>query len=111
MLENDCAVAIFDGFPISPGHMLIIPNNHVQSLFQLTEPERVLLLTLVEDAQNYLVGKYHPDGFNIGSNDGIAAGQTVPHLHVHIIPRYENDQADPRGGIRLIFPDKARYWE
>jgi len=111
VLENDSAIAIFDGFPISLGHMLIIPNNHVSSLFLLDQPERLSMMSLLEEAHKYLIREYQPDGFNIGINDGEAAGQTVPHLHVHIVPRYEHDQKDPRGGVRLIFPDKARYWE
>jgi len=111
VLKNDGAVAILDGFPVSPGHMLIIPITHVPSLFHLTKFERNSVLSLLEEAHIYLVRRYQPDGFNIGINDGESAGQTVPHLHIHIIPRYKGDQEDPRGGVRLIFPDKARYWE
>ena len=111
VLENDGAIAILDGFPISLGHMLIIPKNHVSSLFQLDQSQQLLVISLLEEAYKYLNSEYKPDGFNIGINDGVAAGQTVPHLHIHIVPRYENDQKDPRGGVRLIFPDKARYWE
>jgi len=111
VLKTDDAVATFDGYPVSFGHMLIIPNNHISSLFQLSTSERQSVFSLLEDVQKFLVREYQPDGFNIGINDGVAAGQTVPHLHIHIIPRYKGDQKDPRGGVRLIFPDKARYWE
>ena len=72
--------------------------------------ERETLFDLLEQVKCVLMDKYHPDGFNIGINDGVAAGQTVMHLHIHLIPRYTGDQPDPRGGVRWIFPDKASYW-
>jgi diadenosine tetraphosphate (Ap4A) HIT family hydrolase len=110
LFSNDLAIAITDGFPISLGHCLIIPKRHFPSLFEATAEERVSLWELVERARQYLLSKYEPDGFNIGINDGIAAGQTVMHLHIHLIPRYQGDTADPRGGVRWILPDKASYW-
>ncbi len=67
-------------------------------------------MTLLEEAKKGVDAEFHPDGYNIGINDGAAAGQTVPHLHIHLIPRYKGDQPDPRGGVRWIFPDKADYW-
>ena len=110
VLSSALACMIEDGFPISPGHSLVIPRRHVASLFELNEEERTALLTLLEQAKERVAGRYRPDGYNIGINDGAAAGQTVMHLHVHLIPRYQGDVPDPRGGVRWIFPDKAAYW-
>jgi diadenosine tetraphosphate (Ap4A) HIT family hydrolase len=76
----------------------------------LTAEERAAILALLDDAKRNVDAEHKPDGYNIGINDGSAAGQTVPHLHVHLIPRYKDDQKDPRGGVRWIFPDKADYW-
>lgn len=110
ILTNNNALAFFDGFPISPGHTLIVPKRHIASLFEATREERDSLLDLLEQVKIESQGKNKPDGFNIGINDGTAAGQTVMHLHIHLIPRYSGDQPDPRGGVRWIFPDKAAYW-
>ena len=107
---DDLAFVIFDGFPISTGHTLIIPKRHVGSWFECTLPEQQSLMGLMARARDRLISAHAPDGFNIGINDGAAAGQTVPHLHVHLIPRYAGDREDPRGGIRWIMPDKADYW-
>ncbi len=104
------SISIMDGFPISTGHALIIPKRHIASLFEATRDERDSLFDLLEKVKVELQEKYKPDGFNIGINDGTAAGQTVMHLHIHMIPRYAGDQTDPRGGVRWIFPDKAAYW-
>jgi diadenosine tetraphosphate (Ap4A) HIT family hydrolase len=108
--SNDHAVAIRDGFPVSKGHTLIIPKRHIASLFEATVEEQAALLELLGQARQQLQDELKPDGFNIGINDGTAAGQTVMHLHIHLIPRYAGDQPDPRGGVRWIFPDKAAYW-
>lgn len=110
IVSNLHGVIIRDGYPVSPGHTLIIPRRHVGSFFEITEDERNALLTLLDEAKRRLDKEFQPAGFNIGINDGVAAGQTVPHLHIHLIPRHEGDQADPRGGIRWIFPEKAKYW-
>lgn len=107
---NDVGVAIRDGFPVSPGHTLVIPRRHVASFFELTDVERNGLFALVFEARTRLVSEFNPDGFNIGINDGTAAGQTVLHLHLHLIPRYTGDQPDPRGGVRWVIPEKAKYW-
>ncbi len=104
------AFVIDDGFPVSPGHALIIPRRHVASLFELDHDEQRELHALLTRARSRLLKERRPDGFNIGINDGVAAGQTVMHLHIHLIPRYLGDRADPRGGVRWIFPDKADYW-
>ena len=101
---------ILDGYPVSPGHSLIIPKRHVGSFFDATPPERAALLALLDKAKELVEETHKPDGYNIGINDGAAAGQTVPHLHIHLIPRYEGDQDDPRGGVRWVMPAKADYW-
>jgi diadenosine tetraphosphate (Ap4A) HIT family hydrolase len=109
--ENELAVAVRDGFPVSPGHSLVIPRRHFERLEEATPEENVAIFDLVSEVSKTIEIAPSPDGFNIGINDGLAAGQTIPHLHVHIIPRYTDDQSDPRGGVRLIFPERARYWE
>ena len=101
---------IRDGFPISPGHTLIIPRRHVGSFFDLFPDERNDLMSLVDQAKKELDRQYSPQGYNLGINDGAAAGQTGPHLHIHLIPRYQGDREDPRGGVRWIIPEKADYW-
>lgn len=109
-LESEFAVAFLDGFPVTQGHMLVIPKRHVASLFELPDEEQAAVWSLVAKARASLVLELQPDGFNVGLNDGPAAGQTVLHAHIHIIPRRNGDVADPRGGIRWIVPSKARYW-
>lgn len=111
VFANEHAVAFDDAYPVSPGHALAIPRRHVGSWFELTGEERAAVLDLVDKMHARLVEARKPAAFNIGINDGDAAGQTVPHVHVHLIPRYEGDQPDPRGGIRWILPEKAAYWQ
>ena len=110
LLSSAHGVIIRDGFPISPGHTLIIPHRHVGSFFDLTADERVDLLGLLDQGKADIEKEFKPDTYNIAINDGPAAGQTVPHLHIHLIPRYTGDVPDPRGGVRWIIPDKADYW-
>jgi len=110
VLSGDEALVIRDGFPVSPGHTLVIPRRHVGSFFELTPLERACMLELLAQARAELDASLRPDGFNIGINDGAAAGQTVPHLHLHLIPRYLGDAPDPRGGVRWVLPGKAKYW-
>ena len=107
---NESGLAVRDAYPVSPGHTLIISRRHVRSLFDLLAVERDQLLSLVDRAKRALDEQYRPDAYNIGINDGAAAGQTVPHLHIHLIPRYEGDLTDPRGGVRWVIPEKADYW-
>ena len=109
--SNEMGFVIRDGFPISPGHTLIIPKRHVGSFFEISQEERDALLGLLDQAKKVIAKELSPDSFNIGINDGPAAGQTVPHLHIHLIPRFKGDQEDPRGGVRWIIPEKAQYWE
>ena len=108
--ENASTIAIRDGYPVSPGHTLLIPRRHTGSFFDLSEHERGDLLSLLDRAKLILDKELQPQGYNIGINDGAAAGQTVPHLHVHLIPRFEGDLPDPRGGVRWVIPNKAKYW-
>jgi len=108
--SNPFGLVIRDGYPISPGHTLVIPKRHVGSFFELTPEEAAEMMSLMRRAKSVLEIEFKPDGYNIGINDGAAAGQTVPHLHIHLIPRYKGDSADPRGGVRWIVPEKADYW-
>lgn len=110
LFDNHLAFSIPDAFPVSEGHALIIPKRHIVSLFDATPEEITALHILMSRVREHLCSVYHPDGFNIGINDGEAAGQTVMHLHIHLIPRYRGDVADPRGGVRWINPLKADYW-
>jgi diadenosine tetraphosphate (Ap4A) HIT family hydrolase len=110
ILANDHAMAIYDGFPITPGHSLIVPKRHIGSYFEATRVEQTALLDLTAEMRQLLLKERSPDAFNIGVNDGVAAGQTVMHMHIHLIPRYAGDTEDPRGGVRWIFPEKADYW-
>ena len=108
--SNDIGVVIRDGFPVSSGHTLIIPRRHIESFFNLNIEEKMGLLSLLEMAKAGIDQEFGPQSFNIGINDGPAAGQTIPHLHIHLIPRFIGDIPDPRGGVRWIIPDKADYW-
>ena len=99
-----------DAYPVSPGHTLVIPTRHSSSFFDTSVAERDGLLALLFMTKQKLDAEFAPSGYNIGVNDGTAAGQTVPHLHLHLIPRYEGDRQDPRGGVRWVLPDKAKYW-
>ena len=108
--SNDLAVAFFDIFPVSPGHALFIPRRHVSSWFEATREEREALLALVDEVKEQLDARQpKPDGYNLGLNVGEVAGQSVMHLHMHLIPRFEGDVDDPRGGIRAVIPDQAVY--
>lgn len=108
--SNEFAYTIEDGYPVTPGHALIIPKRHVASFFEITNEERQALLDLVDRAKVTIDCEHQPAAYNIGINDGPEAGQTVPHLHIHLIPRYEGQAADPRGGVRWVVPEKAAYW-
>ena len=108
--ENELAIAIDDISPVSPGHTLIIPKRHVAGYFDLYQPERNALDQLLKEVREELMGSDSSiEGFNLGVNVGEVAGQTVPHVHMHLIPRRKGDQKDPRFGVRKIFPDKANY--
>jgi diadenosine tetraphosphate (Ap4A) HIT family hydrolase len=109
ILANDLAQAIFDQYPVNPGHLLIIPKRHIASLFEATPAERAALFELLQQGRELLQQQYQPDGLNIGINDGTAAGQTVMHLHIHLIPRFDGDIDNPRGGVRGVIPEKRIY--
>ncbi len=109
--DNGTFAVIRDGYPVAPGHSLIISRRHVASWFDLTDEELASLNDALRWARTDVEAELGPDGYNLGVNDGVAAGQTVMHVHIHLIPRYEGDCPDPRGGVRWLFPGKAKYWE
>lgn len=111
LCSNDLAFAIFDGFPVSPGHVLVTTRRIVETWFEATDEEQAALMALVKEAKRLLDIQLspRPDGYNVGFNSGGAAGQTVPHVHIHVIPRYHGDMPDPRGGVRHCIPDKGNY--
>jgi diadenosine tetraphosphate (Ap4A) HIT family hydrolase len=110
--EDDLFVTIKDKYPVSPGHSLIIAKRAVPRFNDLSAEERSRLMSWIDWCVAHLRKNLNPppDAFNVGFNDGPAAGQTVSQFHVHVIPRYEGDTPDPRGGIRCLIPQKAKYW-
>ena len=109
LASSELSLAFFDGFPVSPGHVLIIPRRHVASYFDLTAEERQDIQSLLSHVKSIIDEKYHPDGYNIGVNVGEAAGQSVLHVHLHLIPRFKGDVSNPRGGVRGVIPSKQNY--
>ena len=109
VLSNDLAYAYYDKFPVNNGHLLVIPFRHVSDFFDLTKEEREAVFSLIDETKILLEKKHKPDGYNIGINVGEVAGQTVWHVHVHIIPRYKGDTDDPQGGVRGVIPEKQKY--
>lgn len=109
LVQNEIAQAFFDKYPVNKGHVLIIPRRHAASLFELTEDEVLGIWKLVEEVKELLNQQFQPDGYNVGVNVGAAAGQTIFHVHVHVIPRYNGDVPDPRGGIRKIKKSLVPY--
>ncbi len=110
LIARTHAVAVPDAYPISLGHSLVVPRRHEAEFFELSHQERDELWRVVDELRSILVERHCPDGFNVGFNEGEAAGQTVAHAHVHLVPRYAGDVPDPRGGIRWVLPDRAAYW-
>ncbi|GAB6070646.1 HIT family protein [Thiomicrorhabdus hydrogeniphila] len=108
-LENETCIARFDIYPVSKGHTLVIPKRHVETWFDMSQQEQIDAMDLVQKVKMYLDLEYTPDGYNIGVNCGEVAGQSIPHAHIHIIPRYKNDMPDPKGGVRGVIPEKQRY--
>lgn len=109
VVENKHFLGVFDINPVSDGHMIIIPRRHIESFFKLSEEEVIALLDILKKARDVLDKKHHPEGYNIGMNDGSAAGQTIFHLHIHMIPRYKGDVADPAGGVRNLICGKTIF--
>ena len=108
--ETATAVAFFDGYPVSKGHTLIVPKRHVSNYFDLTNHEQRALWLLVNRCKKILENRFHPDGFNVGINVCEAAGQSVFHVHIHLIPRYKGDVEEPKGGVRGVIPGKQKYF-
>ena len=107
--EDDLIIAFWDVYPVSPGHALLIPKRHVAAWFDASEEEQIHLLQGVNRVREIIEERHSPAGFNIGVNVGQAAGQTVFHLHLHVIPRYDGDTPDPTGGVRHVIPGKGNY--
>ena len=109
ILESSTVYAMFDKFPVSKGHALIIPKNHCADYFELTFQEQSACWHMLNSVKQIVEKKFNPDGFNIGININESAGQTVPHTHIHLIPRYKGDVKEPRGGVRGVIPEKKNY--
>lgn len=109
IFANELAFVVFDKYPVNPGHVLIVPRRHVSSYFQTTSAECVAMLDLLFAAKERSDRQLAPDGYNIGVNVGEAAGQTVGHVHMHLIPRFHGDVANPRGGVRGVIPARQSY--
>ncbi len=109
LLESGLAFAVFDRFPVNPGHVLVIPRRHVADIFELTESELREVLRLLSQARQRIAADFAAAGVNVGVNVGDAAGQTIAHAHLHLIPRYTGDVPDPTGGVRGVIPGKASY--
>lgn len=107
VLENEFAYVRYDNNSLSRGHVLVIPRRHVPGFFDMTTEEQSAVLGLLNQAQRLIQSKYSPDGYNIGVNIGKAAGQSRMHVHVHLIPRYAGDVADPSGGIRCVLTGRT----
>ena len=107
--ENNLSFSIYDSFPVSKGHSLIIPKRIVADIFDLNDEEYKSCFDLVKTVKEIIKNKFNPDGFNVGVNSGETAGQTIFHAHIHVIPRYKGDVPNPRGGVRNVIPGKADY--
>lgn len=109
--EDELIRCVWDAFPVSEGHALVITRRHVATWFDATDEEKDAISRGIETARREIEKSVSPDGYNVGFNAGEAAGQTVFHLHVHVIPRLRGDVEDPRGGVRWVVPARAAYWE
>ncbi len=107
--RNELAYARFDKYPANPGHVLVIPFRHVADFFDTTPAERAAMFSLLDEMRTQLDAEFHPAGYNIGVNVGEAAGQTIMHVHLHLIPRYPGDVEQPRGGVRGVIPARQSY--
>jgi len=109
IIENKYAFAIYDSYPVTKGHSLVIPKRQIKEIFELNKEEYESCFELVRKVKDLLITKFKPEGFNIGVNCGEVAGQTIFHAHIHVIPRYKGDVPNPRGGVRNIIPGKGDY--
>lgn len=109
IVESATAYAIYDKYPVNDGHALIIPKNHCTDYFDLTFKEQAACMFILNKVKDIVLAKFNPEGFNIGINVGTKAGQTVNHVHIHLIPRFSGDVEDPSGGVRGIIPQKQKY--
>jgi diadenosine tetraphosphate (Ap4A) HIT family hydrolase len=107
--EGELVIGLWDRFPVSDGHVILVPKRHVATWFDAATDEQMELIATIDVARKHILARYTPDGFNLGVNVGEAAGQTIFHLHLHIIPRYRGDVADPTGGVRQVIPGKGNY--
>lgn len=107
--ENEEVVALYDAYPVAKGHCLIISKRHFDNFFLTTASEEEAINKALKAVKKIIDELYKPDGYNIGINIGEAAGQSVMHLHVHLIPRYLNDMDNPKGGVRGVIPEKQKY--
>ncbi len=111
ILECEHTITFIDTYPASPGHSLVVPKRHFATYFEANDDEILAIGQAVQKAKKILDEEFFPDAYNIGINNGEAAGQSIKHLHVHIIPRYKGDVKDPKGGVRWILKDRANYWD
>jgi diadenosine tetraphosphate (Ap4A) HIT family hydrolase len=109
--ECERTITFIDNYPVSSGHTLIIPKRHFPTYFEATDEELLALGKAVQNAKDILDKEFNADGYNIGINNGLTAGQSVMHLHIHLIPRYKDDVKDPKGGVRWVLKNKANYWD
>jgi diadenosine tetraphosphate (Ap4A) HIT family hydrolase len=107
--SDDLACCLWDGFAVSPGHVLVVTRRHVGSWFDASEEEQHALLRAIARVKRHIEAERSPDGYSIGLNVGAAAGQTIDHLHLHVIPRYDGDVYNPRGGVRNVIPSRGDY--
>jgi diadenosine tetraphosphate (Ap4A) HIT family hydrolase len=108
IVQNADGFVVKDNCPVSDGHALIIPKDHVASFFDVSDEVRLSLFSLLDKTKAIIKAEYQPDDFTIGINDGPASGQTIPHLHIHLIPRYLKDGIEPKG-VRWVLPETADY--
>ena len=108
-LENELAYSARDSYAVSPGHTVVIPKRHVASFFDLTQEEVVACMALVNEEKKLIDHEFNPDGYNVGVNVGSSAGQSIFHVHIHVIPRYKGDVENPQGGVRHVLTKKAHY--
>lgn len=109
VLGNERVYARFDKYPVTRGHLLVITRRHVADFFATSTEERAAMLALIDQAKAMLDERFAPHGYNLGVNVGEVAGQTIPHVHLHVIPRYRGDTPNPRGGVRGVIPEKQSY--